>query len=305
MSGIVFGVNYSFRRIVTIQAAAWDVQTSINQLTAALIECDWTQVSTISGSGGTTGYELISSPTPNRNTRMRVSIWWNGTTTVVFGWPIIQIKVADSNGANSFTRDFLTIRSDLGAKSVRFVCNPFQFFCWYDSTLSPGGASYNTDTFNRSTAFGGVPVLVTPLSGGEAFWFQSGGRDFRQDVVPDSNAQYAFLINGNFKSGTNSVATTLAPELLIMRGDRLVNDVPFPSGNYPVTTPIMMIGDHTNGVVAISLWDAITVSYPYTTRVVTTADFCTWENITQNASIGTLFVVTDSQFQLTQPGYSY
>lgn len=302
---MTFGPNYSFGPIVSTNLPAYNVQVCLNALRDSFLAANWTLVSTISGSGSTIGYELLSYPTPAALIQMRVSVWWNGTTTVLFGWPILQMKVADGNGTNDFTADFLTIRSDVGNKTVRFLCNQHQFMCWYDSTLSPGGSSYTTNTFNRNTAFGGVPVLANNTLGQSSYWFQYTGRDLRQDIVPDSNTRYAFLHNGNFKSGLNNVSTVVAPSFMSMRGSELLVPTPFWNTNFPVMAPVLLLGDHTSGIVALSTWDTIVVGGSYSSRITTLADFCNWENVTQGASVGTLFHVTGKELAFTVPGYSY
>lgn len=301
------GPNYSFRPIATLQVAAYDVQTALNTFRALFLSVGWTQVGTISGSGGTTGYELLSFPTPVL-AQMRVSFFWNGTTTVFFGWPIIQIKVADALGTNTFTRNFLTIRSDAGLKTVRTVVNGYQFFIWYESTLSVGGTTYNTDSFNLNSAMGGCPVLKDP-SKAASYWFVSGEQgDLFESVVPFSNTEYAFLYSGNFKSGTNNVATTIAPAFLSMRSSEMWDPTPFYSGNYPLITPIMTLGDTTNGIVCLSTWDSFIACRSYTARVTGFADFSNWENITRSSAsscVASFFVATTGANPSTQPGFSY
>ncbi len=304
---MIFGPNYSFGPIVSTNAPAYNVQVCLNAIRDAFVEANWTQIDTIAGSASTVGYELISFPTPIALVQMRVSVWWNGTTTVFFGWPIIQLKVADAFGANTFTADFLTIRNDVGNKTVRFVCNQHQFMCWYDATLSPGGTSYTTNFLNRNTAFGGVPVLADNTLGQSTYWFQygaDGGRDLRRDIVPDSNVAYAYLHGGEFNSGLNSDNLKIAPCFMAMRGSGLNEVVPFWNTNFSVMAPVLLLGS-TSNLKCLSIWDAIIVNGPYTGRITTFADMCNWENVTDGGQIGTLFHVTGKQLSTTVPGYSY
>lgn len=301
---MTFGPNYSNGPIVSTNLPVYNVQIALNSIRDALVEANWELVSEIAGSSSTTGYELISFPTPGGLVQMRVSVWYDGTNTVLFGWPILALKVADGNGLNDFTAHFLTIRSDVGNKTVRFVCNQHQFMCWYDSTLSPGGSSYTTNFFNRNTAFGGVPVLFDTTLGQQCYWFQYGGTDLRQSIVPDSNTSYAWLHNGVLKSGLNNVAATLAPSFMSERGSDLVQTTPFWNANFAVMAPILLIGT-TATLVALSIWDAIVVCGSYSGRITTFADFCNWENVTDGGQVGTLFHVTGKQLALTVPGYSY
>jgi hypothetical protein len=301
---MIFGPNYSGGPIVSSNLPAYNVQICLNALRDAFLAANWTLVSTISGSGSTTGYELKSYPTPLALVQMRVSVWWDGTTTVLFGWPIIQLKVADGDGNSTFTANFLTIRSDVGNKTVRFVCNQHQFMCWYDSTLSPGGSSYTTNSFNNNTAFGGVPVLADTTLGQQAYWFQYSGEDLRQNIVPSNLTYYAWLHGGVFNSGQNNVSTLIAPCFMCERGSDLQQTTPFWNGNFAVMTPVLLIGTTTTPI-ALSIWDAIIVCGSYTGRITTFADFCNWENVTDGGQVGTLFHVTGKQIASTIPGYSY
>jgi hypothetical protein len=216
----------------------------------------------------------------------------------LFGWPLIRLEVANGSGGNSFVAYPLTIRNDVGNKTVRFVCNQHQFMCWYDATLSPGGPSYTTNFFNRNTAFGGVPVLANNTLGQSAYWFQCGGSDLRQSIVPDSNTSFAYLHNGVFEGGLNSDSSLVAPCFMSERGCDLLQTTPF------WNTPVLLIGP-SSAPIALSIWDAIVVCGSYTGRVTTFADFCNWENVTDGGQVGTLFHVTGKQLSLSVPGYSY
>src|SRR5262245_44175594 len=255
---MIFGPNYSLGPIVSTNLPAYNTQVAINAIRDALLATNWELLDTFNGSSGTLGYELRSFPTPIALVRMRIKVHYDGTNTVFFGWPILRYDVSDSSGANSFTAYPLTIRSDLGNKTVRFVCSQFQFMHWYDSTLSQGGTSYNTDSFNLNTAFGGVPVLADNSLGQETYWFQCGGADLRQSIVPSSLTNYAFLHNGVFKSGVNNVATIVAPCFLVMRGSDLLQSTPFWNTNFPVESPTLLIGE-TSNLKCLSIWDAIIV----------------------------------------------
>lgn len=303
---MIFGPNYSFGPIVSTLLPAYNVQICLNAVRDALLEANWTLLGTVPGSSSTTGYELISFPTPIALIQMRVKVWWAGDFSFPFN-PLLRIQTADSSGTNTFDANWLTIRNDVGNKVVRWVCNQHQFMCWYDATLSPGGSSYATDPINRNTCFGGVPVLADNTPGQEAYWFQYGadtGRDFRQDIVPGTNVEYATLLGGTFHSGLNNVNTNIAPCFMAIRGSELLFTTPFWNGNFPVTCPIMLIGTSSSPI-AISTWDTIVVCGSYTGRIETFADFCNWENVTDGGQIGTLFHVTGKQLSLTVPGYSH
>lgn len=304
---MIFGPNYSFGPIVSTNLPAYNVQICLDALRDAFEEANWQLLATIPGFGGTNGYELRSFPTPANLIQMRVTVFWNGAMSFGFR-PLIQIKVADAFDNNTFTADFLTIRSDLGQKTVRFVCNQHQFMCWYDATLSPGGTNYNTDAINRNTAFGGVPVLADLTPGQSAYWFQyggDGGQDFRKDIVPDSLVAYAYLLDGEFRSGVNNDSSIVAPAFMAERGSDLIQTTPFWNTNFAVTAPILLVGIVGSSLKAISIWDAIVVCGPYIGRITTFADFCNWENVTDGGQIGTLFHVTGKQLALSVPGYSY
>ena len=301
---MIFGPNYSAGPIISTNLAAYNVQVSLNALRAAFLAANWTQLSTISGSSGTTGYELKSYQIPSALIQMRVKVWYDGTNTVIFGWPILRMDVADSSGSNSFTAYWLTIRSDVGNKTIRFVVGPHQFMGWYDPTLSPGGSSYTTNSFNVNTVFGGVPVLADNSLGQECYWFQSGGSDLRQSVVPDSLTSYAWLHNGVFKSGLNNVAATIAPCFMSLRGSDMIQPTPFWNTHFPVISPMLVIGT-TSAPIVLSTWDTIVVCGSYTGRITTFADFHNWENVTDGGQIATLFHVTGGDLALTRPGYSH
>lgn len=303
---IALGPNYALSRIISTNIAAHAVQTSLDQFKSAFILAGWELLGTISGSGSTTGYELRSGTMLPQLARMRVKFYWDGSTTVLFGWPIIQIGVADSNGTNSFTANFLTIRSNLGNKTVRLIVNKYQFWIYLDATISPN-SNYVTDSFNLNTAMGGVPFLYSQIPSQEAYWFLCGSfnqSDFRSDLVPSSGTKYAYLIHGVFNSGINSDVTILAPQLLTQRSSEMLGSVPMLSGNYPVITPVLLIGT-TSDPIAVSLWDAIVVGARFTSKVATFADFHNWENITIGGDVGTLFVCTGSELSFLVPGYSY
>lgn len=301
---MIFGPNYSFGPIVSTNLPAYNVQICLNALRDAFLAANWELLDSFAGSSGTIGYELKSFPTLLALVQMRVKVWYNGTTTVLFGWPILRMDVSDGNGGNSFSQNFLTIRSDVGNKTVRFVCNQHQFMCWYDATLSPGGTSYTTNLFNRNTVFGGVPVLADNSLGQQAYWFLRGGQDLRIDIVPDSNSQYAFLFNGTFKSGANTDATVIAPSFMSMRASELLRATPFWNGNFPVMCPILLLGT-TSDLVALSIWDAIIAGGSFSGRVTPIADFCSWENVTDGGQVATLFHVIGKQLASTVPAYSY
>lgn len=302
----IYGPNYTFAPIISTLVDADTTQHAITGFKDAFLAAGWILVASSAGSGGTIGYELISYPTPAALVQMRVKFSYNGATTPIFGYPIIQIQVTDSNGASSFSTNFLTIRNSAGVKTSRCIVNRHQFFIFLDTTISPNSA-YATDSFNINTAMGGVPVLFDTTLGQQAFWFLKGGfnlDDFRTDLSPDSGTSYAYLIRGTFNSGTNNVNTIIAPELLSTRSSELLNSVPFLSGNYPVQTPILMLGT-TTVPIAVSLWDSFVAGVTFASRVTPIADFHVWENVTLGGQVGTLFAAIENNINLTRPGYSY
>src|SRR5688572_25830439 len=121
-----FGPNYSFGNIISSTISAHSTQQCINDIRTALTLCRWSILNSFSGFGGTTGYELISFPTPFRFVRMRVKVYWDGTVIPFSPFPLIQIEGADSSGNNTKLVSPISIRSDLGNKTLRIICNQYQ-----------------------------------------------------------------------------------------------------------------------------------------------------------------------------------
>lgn len=300
---MTFGPHYSVGPILSTNVNASDVQTWINQSRDSLLFCNWTLVGSIASSGGTTGYELKSFPTSINAIRIRVKLFWSGLTTVLFGWPIVQIAIGDEDGNDYYSGDVITIRNDLGVKNLRLICGPHQFFFYYDTTLGPAG--YASDSFNRNTAFAGAPYLFKGFTPGErAYWFQFNGRDFRSDLVPDNNTVFGFKINGIVRNGLYTDHSIIAPQLFSMRGAGLLGSTAFYDGNFPVVSPLLMLGLVSSSY-ACSIYDAIVVGCRFTTKTVTIADFHNWENLTLGGEVGTLFLATGSNLKFVVPGFAY
>lgn len=302
-----YGPYYSLTRILSTTMPAYNTQLAMDFFKDALVICGWTLLGSFAGFGSTTGYELKSFPTRIIGSRMRVKIYWDGTTQVGFGYPILQISVAASDGSNATVFNSLTIRNDLGNKTFRLICNAHQFFIYLDPTIPPN-SNYTNVNLDRNTAMGGVPVQFSLLPiGNECFWFLQGQTDFRVDLVPamDTNTNFAFMFGSLYRHGAVNLANAIAPQLLSQRGSELHNPVRMFSGNYPVISPILMMGEVGTAVRAFSLWDAIVVGTSYASKIETLADYNTWENLTIGGVVGTLFLVTGSNLALTVPGFAY
>jgi hypothetical protein len=295
------GPNYSHGVVGSFDLDASDVQNFFDDVHTGFTTCQWTVVKQIPSSSGTHGYQFKSVATAS-GTQILVNVYWDGTTMVLFGYPIIKFEIDVVSETRTTAAGLVTITNN---KLNRMICGPHQFFVFFDYTVSPDPTL--NGSFDRNDATGGIPYRVT--DSGDAFWTLGCLNSWRYGLFRDestANGQLGFLLNGVHVTAKDP--TVINPQLLSLRGSQLLEPTMFVDFNYPVINPMLVMGKDSTPIV-LSLWDAVVVGGFFSTKVNTTADLREWESFTLQGSalttMGCLFLATHS-FESTIVGsYSH
>jgi len=295
------GPNYSNGIIGTFELDATDVQDFFDDVRTSLLTCLWTVVKEIPSSGRTTGYQFKSVATPG-GTQILLNMFWDGSTMILFGYPIIKFEVDTLSETNTTNAGQVTITD---GKRNRIICGPYQFFIFYDSTISPNPGL--NGPFDRNDATGGIPFRM--VDSGDAFWTLGTLNSWRYDLFRDQTAadsSLGFLIDGLYRNAR--AATVINPQLLSLRGSQLLEPTKFADLNFPIITPMLVLGLQSDPVV-LSLWDAMVVGGFYDSKIVATADFRDWESFTiqgsESTCVGCLFLAIRSYAPSSVGSYAH
>lgn len=294
------GPYYSPGPITSDLLDAGGVQNFLDDTRDAFENSGWTLSSNVSGSGGTTGYIMLSRK-PEFGERIKVKFWWNGGG---FGGALILFIVYNEAETSSAVCGRVQIESQ---KLQRIICGPYQFFIFFDFSVSPVNT---TQGLFRNDASAGIPVMKEDVA---CFWALGQLNSWRHHLSPilcDGNdAEMGFSLDGTTYDSPTSNSSLVFPQIFSLRASGLHSPIAFADDYYAVINPIMCMGTTTE-IKAFSIWDAFVQSKAQNTKIITEADMHTWESFTVQpfyggVEVGCLWLAIGSESSKRVGSYSH
>lgn len=301
MSLLQDGPYYSPGPITTDLLDAGNVQNFLDDVRTALENSGWTKTSNVSGFGGTTGYTMRSRK-PEFGERIKTQFY--AANGFPFGAVIILFFVLNDSESISAVCGRVLIENQ---KVQRIICGPYQYFIFFDFTVSPVNT---TQGLLRNDASCGIPVMKNDVS---CFWGLGQINSWRHHLAPirssSSDAEMTFYLDGTLYNSPASSSSIVFPQLSSLRGSRLYLSVPFADDFYAVNSPILCMGT-TSGVKAFSIWDAIVQGVVQNTKKIAFADYHNWESFDiqpfdPDVEVGCLWLATGSSSSARVRSYSH
>lgn len=260
----------------------------ISQIASVLVSCGWTVTRTTSEANGVTGYEILSLVNES-SIQVKVYFRFFGAGSP-FSSYYITIYFSDSNGLLFGSFNNLNVGGgDDGPQSFRIIASPWYFYIFNDIN----------QPFSNYKIMGGC---LSGTSAGCLFsWWALGGRPqdngtstFRNTLVPDSHATYSFAFKDATTTtyGYDGINNIIRPQLLVQRQSVLAPQLKFYDQNYPIITPFLVAGQNNTPQILGYLPDAFISSGTYPIGAKTSVDGHSWEVLSYNYYLGSLWIVT-------------
>lgn len=238
-----------------------------NAINTNLVTAGWSSV--VSGNG----FKLTSGLTP-QSLQCKVNVLDNGS--------VVTVQFMDTTEAKLGVTHQCSVAAN---KRYRIIANQFQFFLFVPSV----SAAFN------GAVMGGVPWIPAFLRSGTttAIWSlgdHDGSLTFRNNLVPNA-VKSTFITNANI--GTGSGTGSLQAMSLLHVNTLYGNGAIWFNNCALIVEPLLAWGPSSAALPVIvgELWDAAIVEQQYQLDISATFDSHNWNNITDNNTAGSLFVV--------------